>query len=98
MVTRDSTSPLRNGKEWRVNNLFFPDSTLDMYVVADKRPYLKRTGMICSHCHKEIRGKIYNLGNRFFDEYCWSLRYILEAQEIEMERTQELRKHMDRVE
>jgi hypothetical protein len=61
----------------------------------DNRPYLKKTGMICSHCHKEIRGKMFNLGNRFFDEYCWSLRFILDAQEAEGKRLNELKKRME---
>lgn len=88
-------NPLRNGRGGRGDNLFFPDKTLDRHVLTDRRPYLKRTGIICSHCHKEIRGKFYNIGNKFFDQYCWSLRYILEAQELEVERVQELRRHMD---
>jgi hypothetical protein len=68
---------------------------LETVVISERRPYLKKTGLLCSHCHKEIRGKLYNSGMKFYDEYCWSLRYILEAQESELERTTELRKRME---
>jgi hypothetical protein len=91
-----STNPSRNGKERRRDRLFFQDPILETHVLSDRRPILKRTGILCSHCHKEIRGKLHNLGNRFYDDYCWSLRYILEAQESEMERYQEMRKKMDK--
>jgi hypothetical protein len=94
MDSRGSTNPFKNGKERGSDRLFFLDPVLEQRILTERRPYLKRTGMLCSHCHKEIRGRLYNLGNKFFDEYCWSLRYILEAQESEMERTQELRKKM----
>jgi hypothetical protein len=75
--------------------LFFPDPVVDSIVLDEPMPYLKRTGLICSHCHKEIRGKLFNLGTKFYDEYCFSLRYILEAQEADHERHAELRKKMD---
>ena len=32
---------------------------------------------ICSHCFKPITGKVHREGMRYYDEYCWQLRYIL---------------------
>ena len=75
--------------------MFFPDPVLESHSTDEPRPYLKRTGLICSHCHKEIRGRFHNLGNKFYDEYCFSLRYILEAQEMELSRIHEMKKRMD---
>ena len=75
--------------------MFFPDPVLESQVFLKPQPYLKRTGLICSHCHKDIRGKLHNIGNKFYDDYCYSLRYILEAQELEHEKHSELRKRME---
>lgn len=76
-------------------DLFFPDPVIESSILEEPVIYLKRTGLFCSHCNKEIRGKIHNLGPKFYDDYCWSLRFILEAQEVEIERHAELRKRID---
>lgn len=75
--------------------LIFNDPVLDQVSMTTDTPYKKRTGLICCHCHNEIRGQIFNMGNQFFDEYCWSLRFILEAQRKEQDRLTEMRKRME---
>lgn len=88
----------RSGKGYQVIELFFPDPVIETAVIEEPAPLLKKSGLICCHCHKEIKGKVYNMGPLFFDRYCWSLRYIIEAQQMDRDRSMELRKRMEDME
>ncbi len=74
--------------------LFFPDPVLEEAVCDIPQNEDKGTGVICSHCHMEIKGTVHRYGNQFFDPYCWNLRFILGIGKDEEHRKEHLRKYL----
>ena len=75
--------------------MLFPDSTLEVPVLMRYPEPKKRTGILCSHCHLEIVGNVHQLGNRYFDSYCWQLRFVIDLSEGEEEKANLKRKHVE---
>ena len=57
--------------------MFFPDPVLDKAALGLLKVKPKRTGVLCTHCHREIRGRILMDEGRKFDEYCWQFRFSI---------------------
>ncbi|MEA3558015.1 MAG: hypothetical protein U9R75_02055 [Candidatus Thermoplasmatota archaeon] len=74
--------------------MFFPDPILDISTYLDMKNDPKGTGIICSHCQKEIKGKIHRWGAYSYDTYCWNLRFILGSGDEEELRKEELRRFL----
>ncbi len=39
--------------------------------------------LICAHCYRPIKGKLFQSGNNFYDEYCWQFRFVIDPLFIE---------------
>jgi len=71
--------------------LIFPDPMLEAAVSQEMEDAVESSGILCSHCHQEIRGKVHQYNNQFFDPYCWNLRFILRMGDEEEQRREDLR-------
>lgn len=69
----------------------FPDPVLVAAIPLDMEEIEGPTGIVCSYCHKEIRGKVHNHNSRSYDSYCWNLRFILGIGDEEKQKKEELR-------
>ena len=78
----------------KVMDLIFPDPVLDEVAADGSEDPNKGTGILCTHCHKEIKGKVHQYNNQYFDSYCWNLRFILKMGDEEEHRSDELRKFL----
>ncbi|MFO8050155.1 MAG: hypothetical protein R6V01_00445 [Thermoplasmatota archaeon] len=74
--------------------MLFPDPFMDVSTLMDARRGPKGSGILCSHCHREIKGKVYQWGIHSYDTYCWNLRFILGAGDEEELRKEELRRFL----
>lgn len=72
----------------------FPDPVLNNIPFIDTKEDPKGTGIICSHCHKEIRGRVHQWGIHSYDTYCWNLRFILGTGDEEELKKEELRRFL----
>ena len=54
---------------------------MDRRVMDQFRAKPKRSGFLCYHCHKEIKGQIYWDDERPYDPYCWQFRFVLRESE-----------------
>ena len=34
--------------------------------------------LICAHCYKPIKGKYFQSGENYYDEYCWQFKFIID--------------------
>ena len=34
--------------------------------------------MICAHCYRPIKGKYFQSGKDYYDEYCWQFRFVID--------------------
>ena len=34
--------------------------------------------LICSHCYRPIKGKYFQSGENFYDEYCWQFKFVID--------------------
>ncbi|MBN1390165.1 MAG: hypothetical protein JXA22_05940 [Candidatus Thermoplasmatota archaeon] len=76
--------------------LIFPDPVLDAASTQETERNEALTGVICSHCHKEIRGKVHRSNNHSYDTYCWNLRFILRMGDEEEQRREDLRRTLSK--
>lgn len=72
--------------------MLFPDPVVDHAGIECACTTIKRTHLLCSHCHKEIEGKVYRSGLKVYDPYCWYMRYILDLENGERDRAGDRRK------
>jgi hypothetical protein len=86
MMKRSRIGPVSEG-----DLLFFPDPIIEKAVQTDLDFPEKGTGFLCTHCHREIKGRLHQYNNQYFDTYCWNLRFILKMGDEEEQRTEELR-------
>jgi hypothetical protein len=77
-----------------VISLFFPDPVLNRAMFDQPEDSKKGTGILCSHCHTEIKGRVHQYGNQYFDSYCWNLRFILKMGDEEEQRKDELKRFL----
>jgi len=54
-----------------------PGPVLNWALLTEEKPRLKSRLPLCSHCHRPIKGKVYQIGELQFDEFCYSLRFSL---------------------
>ncbi len=63
------------------------DPILNMELSDDdeilKDPLFLSQPLICSHCHIPIKGKYYQSGKDYYDEYCWQFRFVIDSLHIE---------------
>ena len=38
--------------------------------------------LICSHCYQPIKGKFFQSGENYYDEYCWQFRFVVDPLHI----------------
>jgi len=74
--------------------MFFPDPLLDIAAIDQPGETAKGTGILCGHCHTEIKGKLHQYGNQYFDSYCWNLRFILKLGDEKEQKKDELKKFL----
>ncbi|MCK5773362.1 MAG: hypothetical protein KAH57_06195 [Thermoplasmata archaeon] len=74
------------------DTMFFPDPFLDDRAMEILDEAEEISDFRCSHCYMRIRGKVYRDGLKYFDGYCYSLRYILKYKENEIEANMDDRK------
>ena len=65
--------------------MFFPDPFLSDRAMEVLDEVEEISNIRCSHCYMKIKGKVYKDGLKYFDGYCYSLRYILKYTENEIE-------------
>lgn len=75
-------------------DLIFPDPILELANESGIEEAEKGTGIICSHCHCEIKGRVYQCNNQYFDQYCWNLRFILQMGDEEEQRKKDLHRFL----
>ena len=92
--TRDMTRTDRIGCVSEGGIMHFPDPVLEEFIKIDIEEPDQGTGILCTHCHREIRGRIHQYNNQYFDSYCWNLRFILKMGDEEEQRKDELRKYL----
>lgn len=39
--------------------------------------------LICAHCYRPIKGKFFQSGKNFYDEFCWQFRFVIDPLFIE---------------
>ena len=39
--------------------------------------------LICAHCYRAIKGKYFQSGKNYYDEYCWQFRFVIDPLFIE---------------
>ena len=39
--------------------------------------------MICAHCYRPIKGKYFQSGKNYYDEYCWQFRFVIDPLYLE---------------
>lgn len=66
--------------------MFFPDPLVDDAGIRSALTSVRRSHILCSHCHMEIVGKVHRSGTKAYDPFCWSMRYILELDETVVDR------------
>jgi hypothetical protein len=97
---RDTAKTNRTGSDSEGETLLFPDPVIDTFSMEGTQESEKGTGILCSHCHREIKGTLRQYNNQYFDSYCWNLRFILKMGDEEEQRKDEmrtsLRSQMDR--
>jgi len=71
--------------------LIFPDPILESAVSQEFEETVKSSGILCTHCNMEIKGRVHQYNNQYFDSYCWNLRFILRMGDEEEQRKEELR-------
>jgi hypothetical protein len=66
--------------------MFF-DPVLNSSLVEDEilliDPQSYSQPMICAHCYRGIKGKYYQSGNNYYDEYCWQFRFVIDPLYLE---------------
>lgn len=93
-----STRTNRIGSGYEGDHLFFPDPIIEKAVLSGLEDPEKGTGILCAHCHKEIKGRLHQYNNQYFDSYCWNLRFILKMGDEEEQRAEDLRKFLSNLE
>ena len=64
------------GEEWEVVRVI-PDTLLNGIFFTKEKLRGRREVLICAHCHRPIKGKAYLLEDKYYDAYCYSLRFSL---------------------
>jgi hypothetical protein len=63
------------------------DPIIDTEILFETEPEVIRDlfsqPIICSHCYKPIKGKYYQSGKDYYDEFCWQFRYVIDPLYIE---------------
>jgi hypothetical protein len=44
----------------------------------------------------EIKGRLHQYNNKYYDSYCWNLRFILKMGDEEEQRREDLRRFLDK--
>ncbi len=39
--------------------------------------------ILCAHCYRAIKGKYFQSGKNYYDEYCWQFRFVVDPLHIE---------------
>jgi hypothetical protein len=39
--------------------------------------------LICAHCYRPIRGKFFQSGKNYYDDFCWQFRFVIDPLYIE---------------
>lgn len=63
-------------EESEVLNLL-PGAALNWALLTPEKPRLSSRLPLCSHCHRPIKGKVFQIGELQFDQFCYSLRFSL---------------------
>lgn len=59
--------------------MLFPDIIFSSQVMDIAEEYTQVSDKRCSHCHRKIVGRVHQIGNRYYDDYCWQFRFINEG-------------------
>jgi hypothetical protein len=97
MAMNDMMKRCRIGSVSEGDPLFFPDPLIDKAVQMDLDDPEVGTGILCTHCHKEIKGRLRQYNNQYFDSYCWNLRFILKMGDEEEQRPEERRSFLSKL-
>ncbi|HHD15281.1 MAG TPA: hypothetical protein ENK47_01070 [Euryarchaeota archaeon] len=64
--------------------MLFPDPVIEAEAMNPENDRTaRRTRILCSHCHREIVGNVHTLGDHSYDDFCWTLRFVLENMNTE---------------
>ena len=63
------------------------DPVLDNSVIYDDEilsdPEFFSQPLICAHCYRPIRGKYFQSGKNYYDEFCWQFRFVVDPLHIQ---------------
>lgn len=69
-----------------VLNMLF-DPILNSELVEEEEmqfePGTTNQPLICAHCHRLIKGKYFQSGKNYYDEFCWQFRFVIDELFIE---------------
>jgi len=53
----------------------------DDALMIQEGPFVK--SLVCAHCYKPIKGKYFQSGENYYDEYCWQFKFVIDPLFIE---------------
>ena len=51
--------------------------------------------LVCSHCHKPIKSRLYQSGENFYDEYCWQFKFVIDPLYLQRASRRDIKKFDD---
>ncbi|MDG6226018.1 MAG: hypothetical protein QCI82_10975 [Candidatus Thermoplasmatota archaeon] len=69
--------------------MLFPDLVLGSQAIDIAHEFIQISDKRCSHCHRKIIGNVHQLGNRYYDDYCWQFRFINDNSDDKTDRIKE---------
>jgi hypothetical protein len=65
--------------------LFDPVLNSSIFSVEDSEIIrdLSSQPLICAHCYRPIRGKFFQSGKNYYDDFCWQFRFVIDPLYIE---------------
>ena len=61
--------------------MIFPDLIFDTCAIDIAYETIEISDKRCAHCSRKIVGKVYEMGGKYYDSYCWQFRHILQFKE-----------------
>ncbi|MGA1820902.1 MAG: hypothetical protein ACMUIG_00080 [Thermoplasmatota archaeon] len=61
--------------------MIFPDLISEMEAIETAHETVLLSDILCSHCNRRIKGRVYEMDGKHYDSYCWQFRHILQISE-----------------
>ena len=49
--------------------------------------------LMCAHCYRPIKGRYYQSGKNYYDEFCWQFRFVIDPIYIEKSKRTEVKEY-----